>query len=182
MIGSVMSKKLGHFRVVKRETQVLRLERRSELPLLLAVLGGVLFIVVWFLRAWQFASGLIVSIVLVILSLPGIITVLYLRPWKEVLILDRVAGKFVRKEQYLLRRNKIMDLPLDTIASAAPVQRTIRVTDKKGQMVDHVYWAALLRSTSGEETDLDGANDLERIRELTQVINDFIAKPSPRTP
>jgi hypothetical protein len=178
----MMTEKLGHFRVVKRESQVLRLERRSQSPLLLVALGVVLLIVVWFLRAWQFASGLIVSLVLVILSLPGIITVLYLRPWKEVLIVDRVAGKFVRKEQYLLRRNKIMDLPLNTIASAAPEQRTIRVMDKKGQMVDHVYWAALLRSTSGEETELDGANDPEGIRELTEVINDFIARPSPPIP
>jgi len=177
-----MTEKLGHFRVTKRESQVLKLERRSQLPLMLVALGGVLLIVVWFLRAWQSASGLVVSLVLVVLCLPGIISVLYLRPWKEVLILDRVAGKFVRKEQYLLRRNKIRDLPLNTIASAAPEQRTIRVMDKKGQMVDHLYWAALLRTTSGEETELDGANDPQGIRELTDAVNKFIARPSPPTP
>ena len=177
-----MSEKLGHFRVVERQTQVLRLERRSELPLLLVVLGGVLLILAWFLKPWQFASGLIVSLVLVILALPGIITVLYLRPWNEILILDRADGHLLRKEEYLLRRGKVIRFPLDTIDSVDPVQRTIRVMDKKGKMLDHVYWAALLRGKSGKEMELDGANDLERIRELTEEINNFIARPSPHSP
>jgi hypothetical protein len=170
-----MAEKLGHFKVVEREAQMLRLERKSELPLMLAALGGILLIVVWFLRPWQFPSGLMVSLVMLVLSLPGIVTVLHLRPWKEMLIFDRPAGHLLRKEQYLLRRSKVMHLPLDTIAGVDPVRRTVHFMDRKGQTAEHVYWAALLRTTFGEEIELDGTNTPERVRELADTINEFIA-------
>jgi len=178
----VVAEKLGHFKMVKRGAQILWLERKSELPLMLAALGGVLLIVVWFLRPWQFASALIVSLAMLALSLPGIVTVLYLRPWKEMLIFDRVAGHLLRKEQHLLRGSKVIHLPLDAIVGVEPARRTIRVIDKKGQMVEHVYWAALLCSTSGEEIELDETNTPERMRELAEAVHQFIAKPSPPTP
>ncbi len=174
-----MTEKVGHFKVVKREAQMLRLERRSELPLMLAALGLVLLIVIWFLRPWQFSSGLIVSLVLLVLSLPGIVSVLYVRPWKEVLILDRAAGHLRRKQQYLLRRSKVIHFPLDAIASVDPARRTARFMDKKGQMTEHVYWAALVRSTSGEEIELDGTNTPERMGELVEMINEFISGSRP---
>jgi hypothetical protein len=105
-----MAEKLGHFRVIEREARMLRLERKSELPLMLATLGGVLLIVMWLLRPWQFPSGLIVSSVMLILSLPALIVVLYLGAWKEVLVIDRAAGHLLRKGQYLLRRSKVIHL------------------------------------------------------------------------
>lgn len=170
-----MTEKLGHFRVVRLQNQLLRLEKRSEVPVVLAALVGVLLTVVWLLRPLQSPSGLVVSLFLVALPLPGIVAVLYTRPWKEVLIFDRAAANLVRKERYLIRRDKVTDLPLGTIEGVNPVQRTVRFVDKKGQLVEHVYWAALLRHTGGDDIELDGANSRERMRELIETINEFLA-------
>lgn len=173
-----MTQNLGHFRVVRRQTQVLRLEKKSEVPVGLAALAAVLLTVVWLLRPLQFPGGLIVSLFIVALPLPGIVAILYMRPWKEVLLFDRAAANLVRKERYLIRRDKVTDLPLDTIEGVNPVQRTVRFVDKKGQLVEHVYWAALLRHTGGDDIELDGSNSPERMHELTETINEFLAGSS----
>lgn len=175
LTDSPMPEKFGHFKVTKKGAQILVLERQSELPVVLGTIGGVFIVLAWFLRAWHSSSRLIVWLGMFGLALPGILAVLYLRPWKEVLILDRGAGQLSRNRRYLLRRTKVTHVPLDPMATVNPVQRTLRVTDKKGQLVDHVYWAALLRSASGEEIELDGANAAPRMHEFAEMVNDFLA-------
>lgn len=170
-----MSEKLGHFRVLKSEAQILHLERRSDLPVMMTGLGTVLVVVVWFLKPWQFSSGLVVSVVLLALSAAGAMAMLYGRPWKEVVILDRADGDMTRRVKYLVRSDKSSRLPLDTIASVRPEQRTMRILDKRGQMVEHAYWAAVLRTASGEDMEIDAANSPKRMRQLAQAINGFIA-------
>ena len=176
-----MDGKLGHFRVVNNDVQLLRLERRSDQPPMIGTLTVVLLILVWFLKPWQSTSGLVISVAILALALPGVVAVLYLRPWKEVLVFDQLAGHMLREEQYLLRRSKVMRLPLDDIADVHRQQRTVRVMDKKGEMIEHTYWAALLRAASGEEIELDGANDPEKIRALVKSVSQFLAKPAPPT-
>jgi hypothetical protein len=169
-----MAEKLGHFRVVEREAQLLRLERRGEWPSVIAVLAAIALAVMWFVKPWQSIGGLVIWFLVLALCLPGIMAVLCLRPWKEVLIIERPAGHLLRKEQYAFHRDKVLKLSTESVAELRAVQRILRVVDKKGEIVEHPYWAALLRSTSGEEIELDGANDQKRIRELVQAINQFL--------
>jgi hypothetical protein len=177
-----MTEKLGHFRVVERQADMLRLERRSPLPLVVAVIGGVTLMLLWLLRPWQSPSGAVVSAFIIAPSVAGLLVAFYLRPWKETLIFNRAVGDFTRIERYLIRRNKITDLPLNSIERVSPVQRTVRFVDKKGERVGHVYWAALLRSSSGQEVELDGANSRESMRDFAGAVNRFLADSSPSSP
>ena len=165
----------GHYRVAKRDPQILRLERRSELPLLVAALGCILLVVVWFFRPWQSTGGLIVSLAMLALLLPGLATLLCRQPWKEVLVVDKAGGHFTREERYLLRRTKVLRLPLETIVAISPEQRVARFWDKRGQMVEHAHWATVLRSSTGQEIELDAANSSGQMRELAEMINGFMA-------
>ena len=174
-----MQGKLGHFEVVKNEGQLLRLERRSDLPLIIVVLAIVLLILVWFLRPWQSSGGLVASVTISALVLGGVVAVAFVRPWKEVLIFDHLAGQMAREVRYLLRPSKVMHLPLDDIVEVHRAQRTVRVIDRKGETFEHAYWAALLRTTSGEEIEVDGANDREKIRALVTGLSQFLARPAP---
>lgn len=92
-----------------------------------------------------------------------------------MLVLDRAGGHLTREERYLLRSTMVNRLPLDTIAGVSPQQRMARLWDKRGHMVEHAYWAVLLRSTTGEEIELDGAGSSEQMRKLAEMINAFIA-------
>jgi alpha-beta hydrolase superfamily lysophospholipase len=176
---SVMSEKLGHFRVVEGKAEILRLERRSPLPLLVAVIGGVVLILLWLLRPWHSPSGAVLSALIIVPPVCGLLVAFYLRPWKEVLIFNRAVGDFTREEQYLIRRNSITNLPLDTIESVSAVHRTVRFVDKKGERVEHAYWAALLRSSSGQEVELDGANAQDSVRDFAAAVNRFLADSNP---
>jgi hypothetical protein len=174
-VDCIMAEKVGHFRVTQRQDEILRLERRSPFPLVVAVMGSVFLVLLWLLRPWQSPSGVIVTAFIIVPLIAGLSIVLYHRPWKEVLVFNRALGNFTKEEQYLIRRNKITSLPLDSIESVGPVQRTARFVDKKGERVEHVYWAALLRSTDGREVELDGANSQERMREFARAVNSFLA-------
>jgi hypothetical protein len=176
---SMMTEKLGHFRVVEEKAETLRLERRSPLPLLIAVIGGVVLILLWLLRPWQSPGGAVLSALIIVPPLCGLLVAFYLRPWKEVLIFNRAVGDFTREEQYLIRRNKIINLPLNTIESVSAVQRTVRFVDKKGERMEHAYWAALLRSSSGQEVELDGANAEDSMRGFAAAVNRFLADSNP---
>ncbi len=173
-----MASKLGHFKVVNSQAHLLVLERRSELPLIALLLSLVLLIVLWFLKPWQSASGLVVSLAFLVLVGPGIVAALYLRPWKEVLIFDRHQGHMQREERHLLRPNRITRLPLDSVAEVHWARRKVRVMDRKGEMVEHAYWAALLRTVSDEEIELDGANDPEKTEELVKSLTQFLDRPA----
>ncbi len=93
-----MAEKLGHLKVVQRGSDVAGREKEG-IALMLAALGGILLIVICFLRPWQFPSGLMIPLVMLVLSLPAIVTVLCLRRWKEMLIFHRPVGHLLRKEQ-----------------------------------------------------------------------------------
>jgi hypothetical protein len=177
----MMTEKLGHFRVVEGKAEILRLERRSPLPLLVAVIGGVVLILLWLLRPWQSPSGAVLSVLIIVPPVCGLLIAFYLRPWKEVLIFNRTVGDFTREEQYLIRRNTITNLPLHTIESVSAVQRTVRFVDKKGERMEHAYWTALLRSSSGQEVELDGANAQDSMRDFAAAVNRFLANSDPST-
>ncbi|NIN96531.1 MAG: hypothetical protein GTO49_16490 [Anaerolineae bacterium] len=174
-----MTEKLGHFRVAEGKAETLRLERRSPLYLLIAVIGGVVLILLWLLRPWQSPSGAVLSALIIVPPVCGLLVAFYLRPWKEVLIFNRAVGDFTKEEQYLIRRNKIINLPLNTIESVSAVHRTVRFVDKRGERVEHAYWAALLRSSDGQEVELDGADAQDSMRHFAAAVNRFLADSNP---
>lgn len=177
-----MAERLGHFRVNKRKDEILQLERRGPFPLVVAVMGGVAIVLLWLLRPWQSPSGAILAAFILLPLFAGLAIAFYRRPWKEVLIFNRATGNFTKEELYVIRRNNITILPLNLIESVSSVQRTARFIDKKGERVEHVYWATLLRSTDGREVELDGANCQESMRDLAGAVNSFLADFSSPAP
>ncbi len=161
--------------MTQRQDEILQLERRGSFPLVVAVIGGVVLVLLWLLRPWQSPSGVMVAGFIILPPIAGLSIAFYHRPWKEVLIFNRAVGNFIREERYLIRRNNITSLPLNSIESVSLVQRTARFVDKKGERVEHVYWAALLRSTDGREEELDGANSRESMRDFAGAVNSFLA-------